>query len=246
MERRTSVLVVDGSAEFRLLVDTILRHSGTFRVAAQTDSAVEAAELARRLRPDLLLTDAVLPDGNAYRLHDQAAPYVGNTVICTGQNYNEVLLRSGCEDIRFLVTRPFTEEQFLGILRQAASSCRVVDGERLYSLITEILDGACVPAHLKGYDCLKRAVYMILRRPELLHRLTKELYPALGEVFSASAACAERNMRSAVNAAWLAQGRDRRHRSLEDLLGGEQCPGVGAFLAAAAAAVRRLLAERAA
>lgn len=246
MERRIQVLLADASEEFCLLVSAILHHSGSFTVVGHANSVADALKLARELRPALLLTDAAFPDGSAFSLLRQAAPYVGATVICTAQNVNDVLLRAGSEGVRFVLTRPFTEAQLLAALDQAARLPRIVDDFRFSAAITGVLREAGVPLHVKGYECLHKAVFLALHRPELLHRLTKELYPTIAAQQNTSAFCVERNMRGAVTMAWLAQGGGVPCGPLSELLCLDRSPGLGSFLAAAVSAVRRKLSEHAA
>jgi PAS domain S-box-containing protein len=56
-----SIVVVDDSAEVRLLMKTRLRVSGMFQVLGEGADGREAVELARRHRPDLMLLDVSMP-----------------------------------------------------------------------------------------------------------------------------------------------------------------------------------------
>ena len=69
--------------------------------------------------------------------------------------------------------------------------------------MTRALHTVGVPAHIKGYPYVRRAILMVMERPELCHALTKELYPALARQFGTTPSCVERSIRSAVDAAWM-------------------------------------------
>jgi DNA-binding NarL/FixJ family response regulator len=58
------ILVVDDSAEWRLLVRSILAHSSSFRVVGEACDGAEAIEKAVRLLPDLVLLDIGMPHLN--------------------------------------------------------------------------------------------------------------------------------------------------------------------------------------
>ncbi len=59
-----------------------------------------------------------------------------------------------------------------------------------------------IPAHIKGYHYLREAVRMVYYEPELINRITKELYPGIAKRFSTSASKVERAIRHAIEVAW--------------------------------------------
>jgi DNA-binding NarL/FixJ family response regulator len=63
----TSVLVVDDDAAFRTLVVRMLARMG-FTVIGEAGTVAEAASAAAGLRPDALLVDVGLPDGDGIAL----------------------------------------------------------------------------------------------------------------------------------------------------------------------------------
>ena len=86
-----------------------------------------------------------------------------------------------------------------------------------------------VPAHIKGYDYLRRAILMVAEEPRLAHALTKELYPTLARQFGTTAACVERDIRTAVEAAWM-RGNPEIQRAYFTM----DKPSNGAFISAMA------------
>lgn len=63
MSRR--VLIVDDHAEFRTLARALLE-AGGFEVAGEAADTVSAMAEVRRTRPDVVLLDVQLPDGNGF------------------------------------------------------------------------------------------------------------------------------------------------------------------------------------
>lgn len=68
--------------------------------------------------------------------------------------------------------------------------------------ITSIFLIIGIPAHIKGYHYLREAVRMVYFRPELINRITKELYPGIAKKFNTSASKVERAIRHAIEVAW--------------------------------------------
>jgi two-component system response regulator (stage 0 sporulation protein A) len=76
------------------------------------------------------------------------------------------------------------------------------DALSLDERITEILLAAGIPAHIKGYYFLREAVKAMIRNPDIINAITKELYPAVACHFNTSALRVERAICHAINVAW--------------------------------------------
>ena len=59
-----------------------------------------------------------------------------------------------------------------------------------------------IPAHIKGYQYLREAVRMVMDNPELMGRITKELYPGIAHRFGTTSSKVERAIRHAIEVAW--------------------------------------------
>jgi DNA-binding NarL/FixJ family response regulator len=57
----TSVLLVDDAHELRLLYEIVLSQHPEFKVVGHAASGEEAIECARRLQPDIVMLDVVMP-----------------------------------------------------------------------------------------------------------------------------------------------------------------------------------------
>ena len=72
--------------------------------------------------------------------------------------------------------------------------------------ITTALISVGIQANLQGYDYLKEAVFMTLKEPTLIHKLTKELYPAIAEIYGSNPAVVERSIRHAIDCSYQNKG----------------------------------------
>ena len=204
MGRRFDVLLADASEEYRLLMKEVIESSEEFRLAAHTGSGTEALELARKLRPDVVVTDAVLPGMDGFALLDALEGLVPGLAMVTGCCQTPVLLEVIRREIRLFLPKPFQNEALLGLLRRA---CGLTEEHRVpvrwETRVTHALHMVGVPAHIKGYPYVRRAILMVMEEPELAHALTKALYPMLARQFGTTSSCVERAIRSAVDAAWM-------------------------------------------
>ena len=75
-------------------------------------------------------------------------------------------------------------------------------GKSLDEKITAIFLSVGIPAHIKGYHYLREAIRMVYFNPELISRITKELYPGIAKRFNTTASKVERAIRHAIEVSW--------------------------------------------
>ena len=85
----TSVLIVDDYAPFRARARALLEAEG-FRVVGEASTAGEGLEAADRERPDLVLLDVRLPDGDGFDTAERltSAARGVNVVLVSSRDYS--------------------------------------------------------------------------------------------------------------------------------------------------------------
>ena len=74
--------------------------------------------------------------------------------------------------------------------------------QQLEIIVTDILHQIGVPAHIKGYHYLRRAIILTLHDRKIINAVTKQLYPAVAEAFETTPSRVERAIRHAIEVAW--------------------------------------------
>lgn len=68
--------------------------------------------------------------------------------------------------------------------------------------ITEMLHEVGVPAHIKGYNYLRDAILMCVDNPDIIHAVTKQLYPSVAKKYDTTSSRVERAIRHSIEVAW--------------------------------------------
>ena len=63
----------------------------------------------------------------------------------------------------------------------------------LESKVTAVLHNMGVPAHIKGYHYIRRAIMMVIEDMELLNYITKQLYPTIAKKYKTTSSRVEDN-----------------------------------------------------
>lgn len=74
--------------------------------------------------------------------------------------------------------------------------------EDLIPKITSILLEIGVPAHIRGYQYLRRAIEMAVQDQDVINAVTKVLYPKVAKKYGTTASRVERAIRHAIEVAW--------------------------------------------
>ncbi len=207
MENRSRVILADSSEEFRVLLTQIAEESGEFQVTAAVGDGLEAWRLIEQQRPDLVVTDLVLPglDGlsllrRCAGLGEDAPRTVVVSAFCTDRTVAEAAELGACAFLR----KPAGESSLLERMRRA-----VRDGEPaaepspvLEGQVTAIIHEIGVPAHIKGYQYLREAIMIAVEDMDVINAVTKVLYPEVARRFDTTASRVERAIRHAIEVAW--------------------------------------------
>lgn len=69
-------------------------------------------------------------------------------------------------------------------------------------IISDIMHQIGIPAHIKGYQYLRTAIILSVENPELIHAVTKQLYPNIAKSYKTTSSRVERAIRHAIETAW--------------------------------------------
>jgi CheY-like chemotaxis protein len=120
MDARGTVLVADDHDQVRQLIVLVLARAALAAVEARDGDA--ALALARRLRPDLVLLDAVMPgrDGVAVCAALKADPVTAAVpvVLLTGQSDPQVRERAAAAGADGFLTKPFSPAALVALVRE--------------------------------------------------------------------------------------------------------------------------------
>ena len=211
------VLMVDNHECFRKAAADYLRKQDGVRLVREAVNGQEALELLGREPFDVLVTDLVMPQMDGYTLLESMARLrlspTPKIIVATALARDDFVLRAVECGANFFLVKPYEPQHLLRHIREvcgapqlsgsvispAAGAARVQTlDERLGSLFLTI----GIPAHIKGYQYLRQAVKMVVERPDLMSRITKELYPGIAKHFGTSASKVERAIRHAIEVAW--------------------------------------------
>ena len=214
METKIKVLIADAGEEFRGLLRDSLNAEGDLEVVGTAADGAEALTLVAEKRPDVLLTDLVLPRLDGMELLQRLAESdTAPVTMIVSAFYNERMI-ARCAELGayYFVPKPCDVAALAARIRQsvrgdadefptAPKEIRSA-GTDLEAAVTEVIHEIGVPAHIKGYQYLREAIILTVGDMEIINAVTKVLYPAVARKFATTPSRVERAIRHAIEVAW--------------------------------------------
>lgn len=185
----------------------------------------DALEIIKNKKPDIILTDIAMPNGDGIWLLEnlvkQSLLTEDTTVIFMLDlkipAIEKMVVDMGAD---YFIMKPFEMPTTLMQIKAVADGAKPEPGEteaavsnlpniqtskenpKLEQMVTQIFHELGMPAHIKGYEYLRYAILRVLENRKLLHSVTKELYPMTAKEFDSKPSRVERAIRHAIEVAW--------------------------------------------
>lgn len=211
MNTQLKVLAVQDENEFSLHMVKFMQDYG-FNVMRKQKDGSKVLGYIKEIKPDVVLIDAFMPGVDALGVLGQIGsanvtkePVVAVIMSNDNPRFEQELLEAGAQ---YCFIKPFElsimAERILQISGWSQSSITMQSREEsdLEIIISDIMKQIGVPAHIKGYQYLREAIILSVNDPELMHSVTKVLYPTVAKSNKTTASRVERAIRHAIEVAW--------------------------------------------
>ncbi len=213
--KTANIAIFENNEEFLNELKEYIEKTEGFTVCAATSNGNTAIDLLKHNKPDVAIVDLVLSgkDGLSVLKYIKSSN-LSCMPIAIGSYLEDKIVNSAIESgaVYYLV-KPVDVETVFDRIRDLSSErtvdykigTNVRDRRKINSLdekISNIFVTIGVPPHIKGYKYLREGIKMTVEDQSIINRVTKELYPRIGEKFQTSASKVERAIRHAIEVAW--------------------------------------------
>lgn len=244
------VVVAEDNVQLRDMVAQYLAQQEGIEVVGAAVNGVEALQLIEEQEPDVLICDMIMPQMDGYavleRLQTMKLTRKPGVIALTALGRDDFIARAINLGVHYYMVKPFDFAMLAQRVLEAAGEDRKADmlcmrmrreepesgAESLEERIANLFLTVGIPAHIKGYQFLREAVKMVIENPDLMSRITKELYPGIARRFGTTSSKVERAIRHAIEVAW----NRGRIEALDEAFGKNVCslddkPTNGEFIA---------------
>ena len=212
------VIVVDDNIQLRDMVAEYLKMQNGLEVVAVAENGLDAIEAVKKHEPDVLICDMIMPKMDGYavleRLTTMELAKQPGVIALTALGRDDFISRAINLGVKYYMVKPIdlsalaqrvfeaagevTRADALGMRERPAKDGAASLEERIANLFLTV----GIPAHIKGYQYLREAVKMAIDHPDVMGRITKELYPGIARRFGTTSSKVERAIRHAIEVAW--------------------------------------------
>ncbi len=211
MNTQLKVMTVQDENEFSLHMMKFMEEFGFSVIRKQKDGS-KVIGYIKDDKPDVVLLDAFMPGIDALGVLKQlrSANLEKESLIAVimpsdNPRFEQELLEAGAA---YCFIKPFElgimAERIVQISGWSQSSITMQNrsDSDLEIIISDIMRQIGVPAHIKGYQYLRESIILSVNDPELMHSVTKVLYPTVAKNHKTTASRVERAIRHAIEVAW--------------------------------------------
>ncbi len=206
---KTRILLVDDDPKTLEDEEKYFDASADYVVVGKATNGAEAIELFRSFEPDAMVLDMIMPERDGLSVLEE----LGRTscvVVAVGEVNGESLaglaMAAGADYYMVKPCLPSELDKHLKLLKRNRPMTDVYTRPATFGMIdkkiTDVFITVGIPAHIKGYQFLREAVKLAVDNPEIINRVTKQLYPEVADRFGTSASKVERAIRHAIEVAW--------------------------------------------
>ena len=216
MKNKIRVLIADDNKEFCNSLKSSLEIADSIEVVGVAYDGKEAYEMVLETRPDVLLTDIIMPymDGLALLGKINSNTMLSKkpkAIVFSSMGYENIINKAMNLGASYYMAKPF---EAAGLIDRINDICRTPvevsytksitsrSKNDLETNITMYIQQLGVPAHIKGYQYIRDAITMVIDDMDTINSITKYLYPTVAKHYNTTASRVERAIRHAIEVAW--------------------------------------------
>lgn len=214
MAKQIRLLIVDDNAPLAAEISAFMNAQQEIEVVGTAENAREALEMVKLVHPNAIVADLIMPQTDGFFLLEKLSggEYgpMPKIIMLSAVSSESLYARAIALGATYYMNKPFSMDTLyqrlldffdlrkLDIQKQPA----LVRSKSLDERITSIFLSIGIPAHIKGYQFLKEAIKLVIKKPEIINSITKQLYPSIARNFETSSSKVERAIRHAIEVAW--------------------------------------------
>lgn len=214
------ILIGNDSPEQGMTWANSLKATGAYVVTRAANSIQLSDYITRNGLPSVIIMEAKMNGMNAPEFMDYIVTKMGAlpAVIVVGDDSDSTLLEKAQKAGAFACfKKPVNidtlcktavdahngENSSERALQRSNGFGTAAEREKLLEMtVTDIIHQIGVPAHIKGYHYLRRAIVLSVENSEMINCITKLLYPTVAADFKTTPSRVERAIRHAIETAW--------------------------------------------
>lgn len=202
---KINIAIADDNRQLADMMVEYLNLQPNMEVVAVVHNGKECIEMLKKQKVDILLLDNIMPflDGIGVLDAIKGEEDLKNVrvIMLSAFGQDTLMSQAAQNGASYFIMKPFELDRLalqIGHIMEEKTAEPEVKDDPVTAVIKEI----GIPAHINGYIYLKEAVHLVLEDPNIIHKVTKSLYPGIAERFDTTSTRVERSIRHAIELVW--------------------------------------------
>ena len=209
--KTVKIVIADKNAEFRDNLVKLADGEKDFSVVGIAENGAELLGLISETSPDAVLTEYVLSERDAGAVMRETMSMKRRPAFFVFSSFDSDAIKAQMTELGAMMftLKPFDPKYMIEQIKQYArmrgthAKQEQASGDiDVETRITQIIHEIGVPAHIKGYRYMREAIMQVIREPDIINSITKQLYPNVAKVYNTTPSRVERAIRHAIEVAW--------------------------------------------
>ena len=227
MKNKITILIADDNPEFAKTLTNYIERDEELEVIAVARDGKQAIEMILNTEPDIALLDVIMPHldgiGVLEKIKEANMRKRPICIMLSAVGQDKITGKALALGAEYYVVKPFDIELLIQRIREIknfkpnGSNSFIINEtkrtpyidvnstkteDQLEALVTNVIHGVGVPAHIKGYQYLREAIMLVVNDIDVINQITKTLYPEIAQKFGTTPSRVERAIRHAIEVAW--------------------------------------------
>ncbi|MBQ6497117.1 MAG: sporulation transcription factor Spo0A [Bacilli bacterium] len=205
------VIVIDDNKDIVNMIKNYFKEHKDIEVVFEATTGEDGIRLiTKHLNEfDLIILDLIMPnkDGIDVLTYLNKNQIDKKVIILTSYNEQTMIRKVAELGASYMILKPFELSELRKKIIEITSNSNErilinLHNNNIQIVINRTLHELGIPSHIKGYQYIKEGIVLVYMNPELIRRITKELYPEIANKYEASVASVEKAIRHAIDISW--------------------------------------------
>jgi two-component system response regulator (stage 0 sporulation protein A) len=235
-----SVLIADDNLDFSTLLKEYLNNTDDMTVAGVAQNGIEAVDMIRNLKPDVVVLDIIMPNldgiGVLEKISEISASEKPIIIVLTAIGKDAVVRKAVELGADYYIMKPFDMDVLATHIRELYKMHNSAEewiksarkgndgptngygGKGLDQIVTGLINSIGITPNLAGYHLLREAVVLSVEDPAVLNSISKLVYPVLAKRNNTTARNVDRAIRCAISSACNKSKSGRGYSEISSML----------------------------
>ena len=210
--KQIKVLMIDDNESLVNMVKEYFKENKNIEISLEAYDGLEGYRLIEENKNDydVVILDLIMPKKDGIYVLEEINKNNISAKVIVATSYNDAkIIRQVSEmGVSYFVLKPFDledlEKRIIEAYNYDNKDGKSIDlkHSNLQITVSNILHELGIPSHIKGYQYIREGIGMIYSKNGKVGSITKDLYPALADLFNTTASRVERAIRHAIEVSW--------------------------------------------